>query len=106
MKPNNFNDYYKYYLTLHQKRETKIFHIIGNFLTIVYLFLSIYIAIFNIIFVPLIFITPFIVYPFAWYSHLVFEKNKPAAWSNPIWAKMCDWRMIYEVLTGKIKLQE
>ena len=104
MEPKNFDDYYKYYLTLHQKKETKIFHIAGNILTVIYLFISLFFSIKNIIFIPLILLTPFIVYPFAWYSHLVFEKNKPAAWSNPIWAKMCDWRMIYEVFTGKINL--
>lgn len=104
MEPKNFNDYYKYYLTLHQKKETKIFHIIGNILTVIYFCISLFFSIKNISFIPLILFTPFIVYPFAWYSHLAIEKNKPAAWSRPIWAKMCDWRMIYEVLTGKINL--
>ena len=104
MEPKNFDDYYKYYLTLHQKKETKIFHIAGNIATVIYLFICLFFSIKNIIFIPSILLTPFIVYPFAWYSHLVFEKNKPAAWSNPIWAKMCDWKMIYEVFTGKISL--
>ena len=104
MEPKNFDEYYKYYLTLHQKRSTKIFHIIGNITTLVYIIASIYLSFCNVIFLPMLIISPFIVYPFAWYSHLFIEKNKPAAWSNPIWAKMCDWRMIYEVFTGKINL--
>lgn len=104
MEPKNFDEYYKYYLTLHQKSSTKIFHIIGNIATIIYILIAIKLSFVNLFFLPMLLISPFIIYPFAWYSHLFLEKNKPAAWSNPIWAKMCDWRMIYEVLTGTIKL--
>ena len=104
MEPKNFDEYYKYYLTLHQKRSTKIFHIIGNITTLFYIAASIYLSVCNTVFLPMLAISPFIVYPFAWYSHLFIEENKPAAWSKPIWAKMCDWRMIYEVFTGKINL--
>jgi len=104
MEPKSFNEYYEHYLTLHQKRATKIFHIIGNLATIAYMVVAISLSIVNIFYLPMILLSPFIVYPFAWYSHLFIEKNKPAAWSNPIWAKMCDWRMIYEVFTGKISL--
>lgn len=103
-EPKNFNEYYQYYLTLHQKRWTKIFHIAGNFATIVYIIICINFSTKSLFFLPLFIATPFIVYPFAWYSHLFIEKNKPAAWTNPLWAKMCDWRMIYEVFTGKIAL--
>ena len=52
------------------------------------------------IFLPIV---PFVVYPFAWTGHIVFEKNEPAAWSNPLWAKACDWIMLKDVLTGKLK---
>ncbi len=104
MGPKNFNEYYQYYLTLHQKRATKIFHIIGNLATLVYIAVIVKLLFFNKFFIFGLLLSPFIVYPFAWYSHLFIEKNKPAAWSNPLWAKLCDWRMIYEVFIGKIKL--
>jgi len=48
-------------------------------------------------------VTPFIVYPFAWIGHIFFEKNKPAAWTHPLWAKACDWLMIRDILLRKIK---
>jgi hypothetical protein len=47
---------------------------------------------------------PFVVYPFAWAGHFIFEKNKPAAFSDPIKAKICDWIMFKDILTGKIPL--
>jgi len=48
-------------------------------------------------------LTPFVVYPFAWSGHFFFEKNKPAAFSNPFWAKACDWVMLKDIITGKIR---
>lgn len=104
MEPKTFDEYYQYYLTLHQKKETKLWHIFGNLITLAYIIISIYLSISNLLFLGLLSAAPFVIYPFAWYSHLFIEKNKPAAWSNPIWAKMCDWRMIYEVFSGKIDL--
>jgi hypothetical protein len=47
---------------------------------------------------------PFVVYPFAWAGHFIFEKNKPAAFRDPIKAKICDWIMFKDILTGKIPL--
>jgi hypothetical protein len=43
-----------------------------------------------------------VVYPFAWSGHFFFEKNTPAAFSRPLWAKACDWVMLKDVVTGKI----
>jgi hypothetical protein len=47
--------------------------------------------------------TPFVVYPFAWFGHYVFEKNEPAAFSNPLWAKACDWIMLKDWILGRIE---
>lgn len=50
----------------------------------------------------LLLLSPFVVYPFAWTGHFLFEKNEPAAWKNPILAKVSDWVMFKDILTGKI----
>jgi hypothetical protein len=47
---------------------------------------------------------PLIVYPFAWVGHYVFEKNKPAAFNNPIKAKIADLIMFKDILLGKISI--
>jgi len=47
---------------------------------------------------------PFIIYPFAWSGHYFFEKNKPAAFSNPIKAKICDWIMFKDIIIGRLSL--
>jgi len=47
---------------------------------------------------------PFIVYPFAWSGHFLFEKNKPAAFSDPVRAKISDWLMFKDILLGRIEI--
>jgi len=43
-------------------------------------------------------------YGFAWVGHFVFEKNKPASFSRPIYSFMGDWVMYKDIWSGKIKL--
>jgi hypothetical protein len=50
----------------------------------------------------LLVLSPVVVYPFAWSGHYFFEKNSPAEFSNPLWAKLCDWIMLKDILIGKI----
>lgn len=94
----NFREYYQYYLTLHQNRINRRLHMLGNLLTLLYVF---WVLTSQSLF--LLILAPFIIYPFAWAGHLYFEKNKPAAWSRPLLAKVCDWVMMKDVLTGKLK---
>ena len=51
----------------------------------------------------MILFTPLVVYPFAWSGHYFFEKNKPAAFKNPLWAKACDWIMFKDWILGKVE---
>ena len=46
---------------------------------------------------------PFIVYPFAWTGHYLFEKNQPAAFSDPAKAKISDWMMFRDMIIGRIE---
>lgn len=70
----------------------------GQLCTLSLLIYSLYT--FNIL---LLLLVPFVVYPFAWTGHIYFEKNKPAAWSNPLWAKACDWVMLKDWILGKVE---
>ena len=93
-----FKEYYKYYLTLHQNKWCRRLHAAGQVVTLSFVFFVVYNA-----YWPLLLLTPFVVYPFAWSGHHFFEKNKPAAWTNPLWAKACDWIMLKDMILGKIK---
>ena len=94
-----FKKYYKNYLKLHKNKWCRRFHFLGQLATIFFIIF----CFFKKSYLLLIF-TPFIVYPFAWAGHYFFEKNKPAAFKNPLMAKLSDWIMFKDIIIGKIKL--
>ena len=94
----SFKEYYQYYLSLHQNKYTRRLHVLGQLVTISFAVL----CVLNSLWFVLL-LTPFVIYPFAWAGHVFFEKNKPAAFSRPLWAKACDWVMLKDILTGKIR---
>jgi hypothetical protein len=97
-KPITLDQYYKgVYLPLHRKVWTRRLHFLGVLATLFFIIG----AILNGSWLALV-LAPLIVYPFAWFSHFFIERNRPAAWSRPVWAKLCDLRMCYEMLIGKI----
>jgi len=94
----NLDEYYKHYLTLHQNKWCRRLHFLGQIVTLFCLCAMIG---FKVSFATYL-ILPFIVYPFAWTGHFLFEKNKPAAFSNPIKAKICDWLMFRDMMVRKL----
>tara|TARA_R110000744_G_scaffold32112_13_gene75237 strand:- start:9620 stop:9928 length:309 start_codon:yes stop_codon:yes gene_type:complete len=94
-----FAEYYQHYLTLHQNNWTRRLHILGQLATLAYIGFIVHSSVWL-----LLLAAPLIVYPFAWSGHFFFEKNRPAAFSHPIWAKACDWVMLKDIIIGKIQL--
>ena len=94
-----FAEYYEHYLTLHQNKWCRRLHALGQLATILFVGVCLY----SHAWLLLLF-TPFVVYPFAWSGHYFFERNEPAAFKNPLWAKASDWVMLKDMLTGKIEL--
>jgi hypothetical protein len=43
-------------------------------------------------------------YGFAWVGHFFFEKNKPATFKYPLWSLRSDFKMYFDILSGKIPL--
>lgn len=94
----DLKEYYPYYLTLHQNKWNRRLHAMGQLYTV--LFVAICVSKSLWFMLPL---APLVVYPFAWTGHIVFEKNKPAAWSKPLLAKICDWIMLKDMIVGKLE---
>ena len=93
-----FDDYYyEHYLPLHANPITRRFHFVGVLATALFVWFCLAEGEWL-----LLLAAPFIVYPFAWAGHLFFEKNKPAAFTNPLLAKLSDFRMFYDILKGRI----
>ena len=93
------------YLTLHQNKWNRRLHVMGQLFTIAYVSSCLWLS-YNtsVYYLFLLVFAPFVVYPFAWSGHFFLEKNKPAAFKNPLWAKASDWIMLKDILIGKIQL--
>ena len=95
----NFGQYYNYYLTLNENPKTRLLHCLGNIATLCFI-VCVFLKEASLWWLLL---SPFIVYPFAWSGHRFCEGNTPAAFKAPIKAKLCDWRMMWDMMRGKLK---
>lgn len=50
------------------------------------------------------FLVPIAGYGFAWIGHFFFERNKPATFKYPLWSLRSDFKMYFEIISGKISL--
>ena len=88
----SFAEFWPYYLNEHSKPATRALHAVGSFAAIGLLIALIAIGkwwLFPLAFLP--------GYAFAWIGHFFIEKNRPAAFKNPLWSFRGDmkmWRMI------------
>ena len=98
-KFTSFKEFYPYYLSEHKLPITKLLHIIGSICSLGFLISMIISKKYQ--YIPFAFI---IGYGFAWISHFVFEKNKPATFKYPLYSFIGDWIMLKDVITRKIKL--
>lgn len=93
----NMKEYYEMYLTLHQNKVCRRLHVLGQFMTILWI-----VGCLKFEYYWFLLLSPLIVYPFAWTGHYFFEKNKPAAFKDPIKAKVADWIMLFDIIRGKV----
>ncbi len=90
-----YKDFWPYYLREHAQPATRGWHYVGTILAIAVLIFVI--ATGNWLFLPLVLVSG---YFFAWLSHGLIEKNKPATFTYPLWSLVSDFRMLFHFLTG------
>ncbi|MDO9005470.1 MAG: DUF962 domain-containing protein [Aquabacterium sp.] len=95
---NSFKEFYPFYLSQHADLTCRRLHLVGSLLVLAALVAVVatrqWVYLLGV---------PIIGYAFAWIGHFVFEKNKPATFSHPIYSFMGDWVMLYQALTGKVR---
>jgi len=95
----SFGDFYPFYLSEHSNKISRRLHFTG---TSVALGLLVAAAITQTWWlIPMALIEG---YAFAWVGHYFFERNKPATFKYPGFSLMGDWRLWWEILTGKLRL--
>jgi hypothetical protein len=92
----SFSAFYPHYIHEHSNRTCRRIHVVGSGLVLVVLAVAI---------VTLnpwwLLAMPLVGYGFAWAGHFFFEKNRPATFRYPLWSLMGDWRMFWEVVSGR-----
>jgi hypothetical protein len=93
----SFAEFYPFYLSEHSRRETRRIHFVGSALALLCLLWALLSGEARWFLAAVI-----CGYAFAWFGHFFFEKNRPATFKYPLYSLMGDWKMFWQILTGKI----
>jgi hypothetical protein len=93
-----FTMFYWYYLSEHRLGLTRWFHYVGTMGLMLFPLLALWYK--SGLWLSF---TPIWGYGWAWLSHLLIEKNKPATFQYPLWSLMGDFVMLYHALTCQLE---
>ena len=94
-----FRAFYPFYLSEHANRICRRLHFAGSVLVI-----AAVIAALAARDARWLLLAPVMGYGFAWIGHFVFEKNRPATFSHPLYSLAGDWVMFWDVVRGRVRL--
>jgi hypothetical protein len=94
----SFREFYTFYLSEHANRTSRRLHFAGTSIAVALLAAALLTGVWWLVLAALI-----EGYAFAWIGHFFFERNKPATFKHPIFSLMGDWRLWWEILTGKMR---
>lgn len=94
-----FADFYPFYLGEHQDPICRRLHFTGTLLVIVTLAAALATHRY-----AWLWLMPVFGYGFAWAGHYIFEKNRPATFSHPLYSLAGDFVMFGDILRGKVPL--
>ena len=99
-KYKTYEEFWPYYVGEHSNATCRNLHFVGTSLAILNLVLAI------------VTLNPWHLlgavisgYFFAWLGHFVFEKNRPATFTYPLWSLRGDFRMYFLMLTGRMSAE-
>jgi hypothetical protein len=93
----SFEEFYPWYLSEHSNRTCRRLHVVGTGLVIATAAYAVSTQRWSALLAA-----PVFGYGFAWVGHYVFEKNRPATFTHPVYSLMGDFRMFADVVSGKI----
>ena len=95
----SFEVFFDHYLREHGRPGTRALHFAGTGLATLLLIA----ALADLQRRPwLLLVAPVAGYAPAWLAHFVVERNRPATFRRPLWSLLCDYRMLWLWLTGRL----
>lgn len=91
-----YKAFWPYYVSQHQNKLNRNFHFVGTTFALACVYLGMAWDAWFFAFAPLS------GYAFAWFGHLVFERNLPATWKYPLWSLMADFQMFAYMCAGRM----
>jgi hypothetical protein len=93
----SFAGFYPYYLSEHRNRTSRRLHFVGSSLGLGLAIAAVLLRCWWLL--PLALLQG---YAWAWVGHFFFEHNKPATFRYPRYSFIGDWRMWWDILSGKM----
>ena len=95
--PRSFREFWPYYLREHSRPATRAIHYAGTSLVVLLAVGALFLGDWR-----LLVALPIAGYGFAWLSHAVVERNRPATFTYPAWSLAADFKMWALWLTGRL----
>jgi hypothetical protein len=94
----SFAEFYPHYLREHAHPACRRLHFVGSTLVLACIIAAVWTG--N---AWILLGAPLAGYGFAWAGHFLFEHNRPATFSHPLYSLAGDWVMYRDMLTGRIR---
>ncbi len=94
----SFADFYPFYLQEHSNATCRRLHFLGSSVGLLCLVMLLVTGRPQYLLYGLL-----AGYGFAWIGHFAFEKNRPASFKRPLYSFMGDWRMYFDMWTGRVR---
>jgi hypothetical protein len=92
----SFAEFYPFYLSEHANPTSRRLHFSGTTVALALIIASVVTQKWWLLAIALV-----QGYAFAWVGHYFFEHNKPATFKYPGFSLMGDWRLWWDILTGR-----
>lgn len=93
----NFAEFWPFYVREHSRPATRFWHFFGTTLALGLLAAATAMRLWWVLLA-----VPACGYAFAWLSHLLIEKNRPATFSYPLWSLLADFKMWGLIACGRM----